>query len=395
MKPLHYHRFDPSACAYPRPRVPVLPPLTPAQLGRRRPQPATPRQHYARGRYALAAAYALACVGPRGALLAPAYHCRTMLDPAIALGAEIALYPLTPDLHADLDGLQRTAAACSGRPAALLLTHYFGLPREIDAVARWCHARGIRLIEDCSHALPGTGADAACGRAALGTRGHWAVSSPYKFFPCPDGGWLWANEGAALPARLPRRATAGAELRGLRAAWSQWRSPVPAPDPAAIEAERAALAARSAPSGRDWEECSDQPSADYRAADAGRAGLAVSRWIEQHSRLEPLVAQRRARYRQWQQAVAGLPGVSALLPHLPEGVAPYMFPLRVSEPARLFDPLKRMGLPIWRWDDMAASECPVARDYRQGVFHLPCHQALSDAQMAWMTALLQAVARRG
>jgi hypothetical protein len=87
--------------------------------------------------------------------------------------------------------------------------------------------------------------------------------------------------------------------------------------------------------------------------------------------------------------------VAALLPELPDGIAPYMFPLRVFDPAPLFHPLKRLGLPIWRWDDMAASDCPVSRDYRQGVFHLPCHQALDDAQMHWMTTLLRAVARRG
>lgn len=394
MTPLRYHRFDPSACAYPRPRVPMLPPLTREQIGPARPEPATPRRHYARGRYALGAAYALAGVGPAGALLAPAYHCRTMLDPALALGAEVALYPLTPELHADPDGLRRVAAACRSRPAALLLTHYFGLPREIDAVAAWCRAQGIALIEDCSHALPGSGADAARGRPAMGKSGRWAASSPYKFFPCPDGGWLWANDGAPLPAAPLRRPAWGAELRGIRSAWAQWRGRISAPDAGSIEAELAALADRDTHRGRDWLESTDQPSDEFQRGDAGLAGLAVSRWIERHSRLEALVAQRRARYLQWRQAVDALPGIAPLLPDLPAGVAPYMFPLRVRDPAPLFDPLKRMGLPIWRWDDMAASDCMVSRDYRQGVFHLPCHQALDDAQMHWMTTLLRTAAAR-
>ncbi|WP_164962632.1 DegT/DnrJ/EryC1/StrS family aminotransferase [Rubrivivax sp. JA1026] len=387
---LDYDRFDPAACGFPRPRVPVLAPLTPAQLGAPRPAPATPRRHYARGRYALQAAYTLAGVGRGGALLAPAYHCRTMLDGALALGAEVVPYPLTPELHPDLDGLRRAAAACRTRPAAVLATHYFGLPRDIAALAAWCRDEGLALVEDCSHALveadPG-----APGRAPLGATGRWAVSSPYKFFPCPDGGWLWANGGAPLPAP-PRAAGLADEARGLRQAWAQWRRPPVAPDAAALEAAFAALAPGEP--GRDWLEHDGGTSADYRGADAGRAGLRVSRWIERRSVLESLVQARRRHYAQWVDALAGLPGLRPLLPALPAHVAPYMVPVLVDEPAALFPPLKRLGLPIWRWDDMAVSGCEVSRRYRQGLFHLPCHQALDAAAMAWMTGAVRRAARR-
>ena len=393
---LQYDRFDPSACAFPRPRVPALPPLDRSQLGPARAAPPVPRRHFARGRYALGAAYRLTGVGPTRSLLAPAYHCRTMLDPTLALGAEVALYPLTPDLHADLDGLRRVAAACRTPPAALLLTHYFGLPREVEAVAAWCREQGIALIEDCSHALPFTGASAT--RAAMGASGRYAVSSPYKFFPCPDGGWLWAAGGAPLPPAPPRgpgfRAELRAALQALRACSRRPRALPLDAAAAAIEAELTALAAQPAPPGCDWRETSEQPSDEYRPQEQAIRGLAISRWIERRTDLQALIARRRTRYRQWLQAVDALPGVAPLFPELPEGVAPYMFPLRVFDPAPLFHPLKRMGLPIWRWDDMAVSACAVARAYRQGVFHLPCHQALDDAQMAWMIALVQAAARR-
>lgn len=392
---LTYHRFDPAPCGFPRPRVPVLPPLSRAQLGPAQPEPATRRRHYARGRYALQAAYALAGVGPQGALLAPAYHCRTMLDPALRLGAEVALYPLTPDLHTDLDGLHRAAAACRTPPLALLLTHYFGLPRRVAEVAAWCRTQGIALVEDCSHALPGTAGDASSGRPAIGHSGRWAVSSPYKFFACPDGGWLWANGDAPLPLQPARSPGARAELRGILTAWGQLRHARPAPDPAVIGAELSALEARLSLRGRDWIDPGHTPSDDYAPADEGIRGLAVSRWIERHTDLVPLIARRRAHYLAWLAALDGLPGVAALLPDLPPGVAPYMFPLRVDDPPRLFYPLKQLGVPIWRWDDMAISNCAVSQRYRQGVFHLPCHQALTDAQMAWMTAAVRTVALRG
>ncbi len=39
---------------------------------------------------------------------------------------------------------------------------------------------------------------------------------------------------------------------------------------------------------------------------------------------------------------------------------------------------------------MADSGCPIAREYRLHLLHLPCHQALTEDQMTWMTT---AVAR--
>jgi hypothetical protein len=62
-----------------------------------------------------------------------------------------------------------------------------------------------------------------------------------------------------------------------------------------------------------------------------------------------------------------------------------MFPLLIATPDPHFYQLKQLGLPIWRWDDMAVSGCAVAAGMRLHLLHLPCHQSLSDSQMAWMT----------
>jgi dTDP-4-amino-4,6-dideoxygalactose transaminase len=55
--------------------------------------------------------------------------------------------------------------------------------------------------------------------------------------------------------------------------------------------------------------------------------------------------------------------------------------------------LKQLAVPVWRWDEMAVSPCPVARDYRLHLLHLPCHQSLSDDEMDWMLAALGKVLR--
>jgi hypothetical protein len=83
---MRYLSFDPSNCGFPKPRVPVLPPLSRGALAWHSP-PATSAlttapnaRFYTRGRYAMTEAYRLCGVGPDAPLLAPAYHCRTMLQ---------------------------------------------------------------------------------------------------------------------------------------------------------------------------------------------------------------------------------------------------------------------------------------------------------------------------
>jgi len=103
---------------------------------------------------------------------------------------------------------------------------------------------------------------------------------------------------------------------------------------------------------------------------------------------------RRRHYGRWTEAVAGIPGCRPLVPVLPAGCIPYMFPLYIERPESHFAPLKRLGVPIWRWDSIAASACPVATDYRLHLLHLPCHQRLTDREMDWLIAAVSRVLSR-
>jgi hypothetical protein len=379
-------RFDPTDCQFPRPRVPLLPTLGWQDLrgGRDR----IPRalldgpgaRRFARGRYALAAACRLAGIGPNGALLAPSYHCRTMLDPALAQGGSVRLYALRTDLTPDLDSIEALVADSRAPARALLLPHYFGIEQPaaaMQAVLALCRRHGLTLIEDCSHAW-----QVAHKRQAEGLGpGRALFASPYKFFACPDGGMLWGDPGQLPPpGRTPRRGLA-AELKAVRAQL----------------APRAALAlvvpggANSAARGTEHREFSDRPSGHYDPALAGQDCLAATRWIMRRSSPAAIARQRQHRYRQWLAATAQLAHARALFAALPDDCAPYMFPLLISRPDPDFFTLKQAGLPIYRWDDMAVSGCEVATRYRSQLLHLPCHQSLDDAQMDWMVSLVQRV----
>lgn len=406
---LSFHRFDPSPCGFPAPRAPLLPrfSLAGAALG----APVRPgtvffrreSRFYRRGRYALLEAFRLAGVGPQGALLAPAYHCRTMLDPAQRLAGEVRLYPLNADLTPDFTALAALCAAPGAPVRALLLTHYFGFAQPAAAVARWCAERGIALIEDCSHAFFGEAKDvsgqalAALGSfGTFGTFGDYAVASPWKFFPCADGGVLVANRGAVLPAP-PARGGAAAELKAeakavLGSLRGVGRLRGGADEtPEQLHRRLAQLAATPAAPAVEGVAEDGGLSPHYRPEDEGLAGLRSSRLLMRATDAPRLIARRRRHYAAWTQGVAGLAAARPLHPALPDSCVPYMFPLLVDHPEFHFALLKRLGVPIWRWDEMARSACPVAAAYRLRLLQLPCHQDLSAAEMAWMIAAVRAV----
>lgn len=393
---LDYMAFDPSPCGFPQPRVAVLPqdfqpagdddgsllqnvaPLTGKGV------------HFSRGRYALGEAYRRAGLDSGGVLLAPAYHCVTMLDPALALGADVVLYPLSADLAPDRQGLEEAIKRSAKPVKALLATHFFGFVRDFSWLKDWCNAHDMVFVEDCSHALftERYQADGA------GRYGRFVASSPYKFFPSADGGWLYASDSEALAGGGTSKAGWWAELRSIKQFFEARRRPrVGLADIQALDGELAALIEGAIELGRDERQRRPAQSSQYRIEVERVAALRASRWLIGHSSLTTAIARRQDNYRRWLQAVVELPHCRPLYPELPDRVAPYMFPLHIEHPMPHFYWLKLLGVPVWRWDEMARSDCAVATDYRLHLLHLPCHQSLSDDEMNWMLAAVGKVLR--
>jgi len=394
---MQYQRFDPGACDFPKPRVPVLPALHWHSLGQGRKSAfhslggGANARVFTRGRYALAEAYRQCGVGSQGALLAPAYHCRTMLDPAISLGAEIALYALSPDLSPDLASLADSLTRCRQPVRALLLTHYFGFPQNLAPLVTFCAEHDINLIEDCSHALFTLDGANVAGNA-MGQTGRFGIASPYKFFPSEDGGVLWTNREHLSQKTITQRAPGLIhELKGVLHAFQRARAAHEGLDVNQLDAQIATLSNKLQVTGRDDTLQSDQPSPYYVFGEAALKSLRGSRWIMRRTNTERLVDRRRANYEQWLGAIADLPHCQALFPQLPADCVPYMFPLVIERPDIHFFALKQLGVPVWRWDDMAVSACPLAASYRLKLLHLPCHQELSERQMTWLITAIQKV----
>lgn len=398
--PLDTLIFDPSPCRFPSPRVPLLPTgfagvsFGAESFGAKSTwAPSAFFRHFTRGRYALLEAYRLAGVGPNGTLLAPAYHCRTMLDPALALGGNVVLYPLTRDLSPDLASLKMLVKDLAAPATALLATQFFGLPKAFDELAAWCRREHITLIEDCSHALfcehhrpPG-----------IGQFGEFVVSSPYKFLPSPDGGLLFARDADRLSALAPRTPGWLDELRGIRSIWTRIRERhrnLAALDPSRIDTDLLTIEANLSQCAIERHELVDT-SPDYQSEHAGISPLRASRVIYRRPDILRIARPRQENYRRWVAATIELPHCRPLYPDLPIDSIPYMFPLIIDQPEVRFARLKRLGMPIFRWDSIVASDCAIANRYRLSLLHLPCHQSLTEGEMSWMISAVQKVSLGG
>lgn len=392
---MQFHLFDPTPCAFPKSRVPVLPVLGWDSLrNSKSSDQISPTwkscRYYSRGRYALRDAYALAGVGNEGALLAPAYHCRTMLDPAIRLGAKIYLYRVCGDLTPDIGSIRTLLVSREFPVKALLASHYFGFPQKLGEIASLCREFDISLIEDCAHAL-----FSGWNSNEIGCYGRYVVSSPYKFLPCSDGGLLAIND---RKMEWSGRYSVTSIRSEFKAILDSARQLFGASNEAGLEIDNLdkeidTLMLHGFVRANESRQDCLRPSVHYVLEAEEFTGNRWSRWIARNTNLNRVVERRRKNYQYWLDVVRSLPNCHPLFPELPEDCVPYMFPLYIEFPGFHFYLLKNLGFPLWRWDEMAISECDVATDYRLKLIHLPCHQELSEAEMDWMMAALSKVLR--
>ncbi len=395
---LTIHRFDPNDCHFPQPRLPMWPAWHRGTLQRWHwPAAAgtaalagTPRS---RGRYALHAGLQALGLGPGSVFLAPAYHCRSMLDAAIVLGASVRFYRLNDQLQPDLDDLRlllhSMPTTTPGQPVrAVLAAHFFGIEVPLHGLRKLCDQTGSALVEDCAHCLvDGQGRLPATlqpdgGASGIGGWGDIVIASPYKFLPLGEGGRVWVrrpglNVNAGGPAPLSRELRTAARL--LRSALQPAaRAPTAAP----------ITDAANRPFGKDIiESDGGAHSAHFDPKQAGDRGVAVARWLAGGCDWRSVAQRRRQRYAQWLQACQPWQARGLCQPvqgPLGEATVPYMFALQVPLGAEVFDHLRSQGVPAGRWDDTASGPGEAPSPWRLTLLHLPVHQEIEDDAMHWM-----------
>jgi perosamine synthetase len=349
------------------------------------------------GRIAIARALDLIGVKPGDTVLLPAYHCPAMVEALVWMSARPAFYRLREDLSADLED---AAAKMDAGTRALMIAHYFGFPQDLHATRSFCDAHGLALIEDCAHSFFGT-----CAGRPIGSVGDYAIGSLTKFFPVREGGCLVSarNDFGELDARLRRQGALSSlftmldtvedamdfgRLWGLRPAVRAVGLAKRALKPAfrsAIEAKPVNPAQRRAGTPGQF----DDAWVDVRIS---AASLAVARLASRRR----IAVRRRKHYATLATAFSRTRGCRPLLPDLPDGVVPYMFPLWIDDLDRLFRHLEDRAVPMHRfgqfpWPGVDESVCRVSHDLSRRSIQLPCHQELTDGEVQEMIDRVHAV----
>jgi perosamine synthetase len=96
---------------------------------------------------------------------------------------------------------------------------------------------------------------------------------------------------------------------------------------------------------------------------------------------ERIVSKRRQNYEFLSQHTSGFAGLRPLLPHLPADCAPYVFPLWTEHPDPGYTELRRLGMPVFRWDRVWPGVPRMAEDHglrwSHHVLQLACHQDMT------------------
>jgi perosamine synthetase len=245
------------------------------------------------GRAALLAVLRALDLGPDAEVIVPAFTCRSVTQAIRQAGA----VPRFADIETEAFGLDVEATAQALRPSvrALLLQHSFGLPgRDLQALLALAEQHGLRIVEDCAHAL-----GARWHGRPLGTLGDAAVFSfeRGKVLSTCHGG-MGVVRPAPGAARLNLLADGAPTLQGtalrtlLGSVGRDFHAAGGTPD-AALDA---ALAG-GPPTPRMWpEEFEGRPCAAYGL---GLSPVVAAMAQAQFDRLDEVLARRRAQAAVW------------------------------------------------------------------------------------------------
>ncbi len=353
-------------------------------------------RHLTSGRMAIGIALKLMGIGPGDRVLVPAYHCTSMVSPAIWTGAECDFFRIRSDTSVDLEDIQ---SRLDDRTRVLMVPHYFGFPQQSRQLREFCDRHRLLMLEDCAHAFFGVQDE-----KPLGGFGDYAIASPMKFFPIFDGGCLVSTRhplpdtlllggGAAFQFKAALNNLEKALQYGrLRPANLLLRLPLYVKDRL-----WSSIKSHSRDSGSRFIQSppSSEGGFDFDPDWINKKISLSSLWLLKLSSTQRIIELRRRNYFRLLEALQDLPGGRPLHPALPEHVVPYMFPMYVDDPATVFPVLMRQGVPMLRfaeqlWPSMEPDRCTVSKRYSQHLFQFACHQELQSWELDWMIERIRA-----
>ncbi len=127
-------------------------------------------------------------IGPNDDVLCPDYTFFATVTPLVYLGARPIFCDCDKNGNIDPDELPRVLTP---RTKAVVVTHMWGVPCDMDPIVDFCQRKGLRLLEDCSHAHGATYRNRKVG--TFGDGAAWSLQGQ-KLVTGGEGGILSTND---------------------------------------------------------------------------------------------------------------------------------------------------------------------------------------------------------
>lgn len=141
------------------------------------------------GTAALHSLYYGARIGPGDEVICCDYGFFATVTPLLQVGARPVFVDCSPDGTISVASAE---AAITDSTRAIVVTHMWGQPGQLDALRTLCDMRGLLLFEDCSHAHGARFAGQVVG--SFGDGAAWSLQAQKT---------IWAGEGGVLATGLP------------------------------------------------------------------------------------------------------------------------------------------------------------------------------------------------
>jgi perosamine synthetase len=314
-------------------------------------------------------------IGSGDEVLLPAFHCRSMVAPILAVGATPVFYGITEELQYDFADLKcRLSRDCT---RAIVVPHFFGRIQNLAPLRELCGDR-IVLIEDCAHAV------LSASDRQLGEWSDYVVASPRKFAPVPEGGFLAGRKlGSAAHPLVSRSLNANLrvlyDMVDLAVAAGRMRL-IGAPLAGARKL-RHLLRPKAVALGNPV--VGSPADEEIRAVLSGpEAATGMTRFLLAHWQVGNAARIRRRNYESLVQSLSAARDLRVSQSSLPLSPMPYMVPVILANPEVQFAQLKQSPVPIWRWEESQRGVCAVTDWYAKALVQVPCHQSLDPAAQA-------------
>lgn len=329
-------------------------------------------------------------------VLAPSFHCPTVIHPILDAGLGVQYYRIKVDLSIDSQDLINQLSADI---AAVIIINYYGFEQEIDAIKAACSTLNIPIIDDWSHSFL-----KAAPLELTGKRTDFSVYSFWKLAPCHEGGGI-RHDGSSAPIIANNHITLGTKTK-LKNVKQIVESAVNNMSDGIIKRAIQRLEqirVNSKHREPDQTMATDSHSVSAYAADMEHYAddiPAISSYILKRCDLAHIVETRRKNYQTLANHIDHHPVAKSLFPTLPARCCPWAYPMLIDNRSDYDHLIKKAGAVLFTFGEelhQSIDKCSstetieTARYLSNSLLSLSIHQEIDQQQINKTAAAIRTV----